>query len=219
MSIIKGISILLTTLVLSFFTGFMFSTAGAALYPPINKVASPFICSAGQMKVVEQTYHPAPGETVTTQTWSCVDKGIGESREIGIPEMALFVIPIYALIVFFPFLVIVAIWQVLIRPSSLKKQQDTDMKSSLERYKAKVNSGQMSQEQYSLMEQSLKNYYDKKSMGSSAATGVYSFKDMVNSSANEPIEEQLKKLKGLLDSRLINEKDYEKKKAEILSKL
>jgi hypothetical protein len=68
MNIKMGISILFTTLVISLFTGFMISTAGAAMYPPLNKIAAPFVCSAGQMQVDEQTYYPAPGETVTTQT-------------------------------------------------------------------------------------------------------------------------------------------------------
>jgi hypothetical protein len=217
MNIKTGISILFTTLVISLFTGFMISTAGAAMYPPLNKIAAPFVCSGGQMQVDEQTYYPAPGETVTTQTWTCVDNQTGQSRELGILGIAVFVIPIYAFIVFIPILILTAVWQILIRPASLKKQRATDLNTSMDLINKKF--GNMSQEQRALMEQSVKNYYDKKSTDSSEKGKFIAQMDTANFSTHKPVEEQLKKLKELLDSELITKQDYEKKKAEILSKL
>ena len=217
MNIKKILSILFITLALSLFTGFMVSTAGAAMYPPLNKVAAPFVCSGGKMQVDQQTYHPAPGETVVTQTWSCVDANTGESHELGILGIAMFVIPIYAIIVFIPILIVVAIWQILIRPASLKQQQAADLNTSMDLINKKF--GNVSQEQKALMEQSVKNYYDKKSTGSSAKGLSAAQSHAADFLTHKPVEEQLKKLKELLASGLITQQDYDKKKAEILSEL
>jgi hypothetical protein len=44
-----------------------------ALYPPLNKIAQPFVCPNGQMSVAVNTSNPIPGTTITQAHWYCVD--------------------------------------------------------------------------------------------------------------------------------------------------
>jgi uncharacterized membrane protein len=226
MNIKKVASVFFITVVLSLFIGFMLSTAGAALYPPINKIATPFVCFGGKMDVEEQTFHPAPGETVTTQTWSCVDGKTGESHKLGILFIALFVIPLYAVIAFFPILVIVLFWQFVIAPRDQKRQQQGYMNGAANQFKAMRDSGRINQQQYDAMVKNLKNDLEKDPSASPVKAEIKAIRDalgsqqpMVMSSMMNTSEAQLKKLKELLDTGLITQQDYDKKKAEILSRL
>lgn len=71
-----------------------------ALFPALNQIAGPFICSNGQMRVDSQTYNGLPGQTVTTLDWQCVDKQTGEAQPVN--EMSMFLINglIYGFILF-----------------------------------------------------------------------------------------------------------------------
>ncbi len=71
-----------------------------AIFPALNTIAGPFICSNGQMSVDSATYYPQPGTTVTTMDWMCVDNKTGEARPIN--ELSMFLINgvFYGLILF-----------------------------------------------------------------------------------------------------------------------
>jgi len=209
------------TLIWCLFMGVTVGSIGiGAVFPSVNLIAKPFVCPGGQMQVVTKDYHPDPTRTVTTVTTYCVDGKTGVKTELGIFPMSLYAGTICGL-VFFALTMIGISRKFITLPRSyyVPNPQSKDLDPAMAGFKSKLNSGRLSQEQYALMEQSVKNYYDKKSVNPSAAMDFNSLRDAANRSAHEPAEEQLKKLKGLLDSGLITEQDYEKKKAEVLSRL
>ena len=53
-----------------------------ALYPPLNKIAQPFVCPNGQMSVEEFTSNPIPGTTITQIYWYCLDRQSGAKTKI-----------------------------------------------------------------------------------------------------------------------------------------
>lgn len=62
------------------------SYGAGGLYPPLNKVARPFVCPNGQMTVEGFTSHPQPGTTITQIYWYCVDRQSGaKTAIIGAP--------------------------------------------------------------------------------------------------------------------------------------
>jgi len=189
---------------------FMGVTVGSigigAIFPSVNLVAKPFVCPNGQMQVVTKDYHPDPTRSVTTVTTYCVDGTTGSKTELGIFPMSLYAGTLFGL-VFFALTMIGISSKFITLPRSYyaANQQSTDLNPAMDGFKSKLNSGRLSQEQYALIEQSLKN---NRSIGAPASR-----------ISHEPVEEQLKELKGLLDSDLITKQDYEKKKTEILSRL
>jgi hypothetical protein len=194
---------------------FMGVTAGSigvgAVFPSVNLVAKPFVCPKGQMQVVTKDYHPDPTRTVTTVTTYCVDGTTGVKTQLGIFPMSLYAGTLFGL-VFFALAMIGISSKFITLPRSyyVASGQFTDLDPAIEGFKSKLRSSRLSQEQYALIEQSVKNYSGNRSTGSSAPASRIS---------HEPVEEQLKELKGLLDSNLITKQDYEKKKAEILNRL
>ena len=54
-----------------------------ALYPSLNKIAQPFVCSNGQMSVEEYTSNPMPGTTVTQIYWYCADGKSGAKTKLA----------------------------------------------------------------------------------------------------------------------------------------
>jgi hypothetical protein len=194
---------------------FMGVTVGSigigAVFPSVNLAAKPFVCPNGQMQVVTKDYHPDPTRTVTTVTTYCVDGTTGAKTQLGIFPMSLYAGTLFGL-VFFALTMIGISSKFITLPRSYyaASQQSTDLDPAMDGFKSKLRSGRLSQEQYAMMEQSLKNYSGNRSTGSLAPASRIS---------REPVEEQLKELKGLLDSSLITKQEYEKKKAEILSRL
>jgi hypothetical protein len=205
-------STLVWTFIWCLFMGVTVGSIGiGAIFPSVNLVAKPFVCPNGQMQVVTKDYHPDPTRSVTTVTTFCVDGTTGAKTQLGIFPMSLYAGVLFGL-VFFALTIIGISSKFITLPKSYYavNQQSTDLDPAMEGFKSKLRSGRLSQEQYEMMEQGVKNYYDNKSTGSSVPAGHAS---------HEPVEEQLKKLKGLLDSGLITKQDYEKKKAEVLSRL
>lgn len=130
------------TLAASVWLGFMISVTGGVLYPPINKIAKPFVCANGEMQVDEHSYYPSPGTTVTTIDWYCVNAAAGTQEAIPTLKLALFAIPIYSLIVFFPSLGIVAYWKFVIAPRNLTKNQEINMEAGTGQFQHMLNSDQ-----------------------------------------------------------------------------
>ncbi|MEP7137545.1 MAG: SHOCT domain-containing protein [Chloroflexota bacterium] len=223
MNLKKIISSLSIAVIASIWLGFMISVTGGVFYPPLNKIAKPFVCLNGDMQVDEQHYNPAPGESVTTLTWYCVDD-TGARNEIPTLKLGLFAIPIYALIVFFPILFIVVIWQLFVAPRRVVNQQAAQKDAATNQIKRMLDSGRIDQQQYDLMTKSAQDFLDRKAKGeprhSNPPVVISSGNwDLAGSSSSGREAEELKKLKGLLDSGLITQQDYDNKKAEILKRL
>jgi hypothetical protein len=71
-----------------------------ALYPPLNKVAQPFVCPNGQMSVEEITSNPIPGTTITQIYWYCVDSRSGAKTKIVDAPIHLVAGAFYGLLMF-----------------------------------------------------------------------------------------------------------------------
>jgi hypothetical protein len=94
-------STLVWTFVWCLFMGVTAISIGfGALFPSMNRIAKPFVCPRGEMKVDQQVYRPYPGNTITTLTWYCVDALSGEEQELGIFPMSLYAGLIYGLLLF-----------------------------------------------------------------------------------------------------------------------
>ncbi len=95
------LSTLLWTFIWCIFMGITAGSIGlGALLPAMNFVAKPFVCPAGQMQMESQVYNPYPGETVTQETWYCVDAATGAKAELGLFPMSLYSGTIYGLLFF-----------------------------------------------------------------------------------------------------------------------
>ncbi|MGB8646537.1 MAG: SHOCT domain-containing protein [Anaerolineae bacterium] len=91
----------------SIFMGVTATAIGlGALFPPINQVASPFVCPNGQMNYQEEASNPLPGTTYTQITWYCVDQKTGAKTELEIFPMTLYSGAFYGLLIFVAVLVI-----------------------------------------------------------------------------------------------------------------
>src|SRR4051812_19430035 len=69
-----------------------------ALYPPLNKIAQPFVCPTGQMSVEEDTSNPMPGTTITQIYWYCADGRSGAKTKIADAPIHLYAGAIYGLL-------------------------------------------------------------------------------------------------------------------------
>ena len=78
------------------FIGMMVATAGAALYPPLHRLAAPLVC-AGELDVVTEGRSYRPGEYVVSQDVYCVTPD-GARRDIGWRTMLVSTL-IYAVLV------------------------------------------------------------------------------------------------------------------------
>ena len=215
-------------LIWSLFMGVTAISIGVgAAFPPLNRIAGPFVCPNGEMRVDSQTYRPSPGTTVTTLDWQCVDKRTGEAQRIN--EMSMFLINglIYGTILF---AVIYLWWWVATKRRAQRVQQraavdvPTTHTTSLELpHRSPVirfdsldgmelqeltrmyKEGQFSEAEYNRKRTKILNRMTSQSAAAS--------------SSDVPESEELRKLKRLLDEGLITEQDYDQKKAEILSRL
>lgn len=101
-----------TILWLLVFIGFIFMGVTAvsyglgALYPPLNKIAQPFVCPNGQMSVDENTSNPIPGTTITQISWYCVDSKSGAKTKIVDTPIHLYAGAFYGLLMFVAALII-----------------------------------------------------------------------------------------------------------------
>ena len=77
-----------------------------ALYPPLNKIAQPFVCPNGQMSVEENTSNPMPGTTITQIYWYCVDNKSGAITKMVDTPIHLYAGAFYGLLMFAAALII-----------------------------------------------------------------------------------------------------------------
>jgi uncharacterized membrane protein len=223
MNLKKIFSSLLIAVLVSIWLGFMISVTGGVFYPPINKIAKPFVCLNGDMQVDEQNYNPAPGESVTTLTWYCVDNA-GTRNEIPTLKIGLFAIPIYSIIIFFPILFVIMIWQLFIAPRRLANQQAATLDAAAKQFREMLDAGRINQQQYDNLMQRTRTDLVRESKGETRHSNppvVISTnnRNLAGSSSTGREADELKKLKELLESGLITQQDYDTKKAEILKRL
>jgi hypothetical protein len=68
----KTLTELVTVFFWSMFIGVVGISIGlGALYPPLNYIAKPFVCSNGQMNFEKQTTQTAPDKTFYSADWTC----------------------------------------------------------------------------------------------------------------------------------------------------
>ena len=94
-------STLIWVFIWSIFMGITVGSIGiGAAFPAANLITAPFVCPNGKLQLSTQDYNPSPVETVTTETWYCVDNSTGSQREVGIFQMAIIAGPIYGFLLF-----------------------------------------------------------------------------------------------------------------------
>jgi hypothetical protein len=71
-----------------------------ALYPPLNKVAQPFVCPNGQMSVEGITSNPIPGTTITQIYWYCIERESGAKTKLAEAPLHLYAGVFYGLLMF-----------------------------------------------------------------------------------------------------------------------
>ena len=85
----------------SIFMGVTFVSLGlGALYPPLNKISQPFVCSRGRMDFEEASSNPMPGTTVTQIGWYCVDRASDTKTKISEAPIHLYAGGIYGTLMF-----------------------------------------------------------------------------------------------------------------------
>ncbi len=182
--------------------------AGAA-YPPINYIAAPVVCPDGQMTVESTVYNPYPGRWITTRDWYCTDPSTGVKRSLNFFEMDLVSGLVYGLALF---VVIVLLWWLVpkLRASArggaaAERQAQTDpVLAAFEELKKPYVRGAvgMDDAQVAQLEEMVRQ---ARSAGGAAISGNAA--------------RRLKELENLRASNLINQAEYEKKRAEILKSL
>ncbi len=162
-----------------------------AIFPALNTIAGPFVCSNGQMSVDSETYRPSPGTTVTTMDWMCVDNKTGEATPVN--ELSMFLING----VFYGLLLFAAI---LIGRQIMAKRRASHVALTTRLRGQHLPSA-------SLTRPTSRPTTDSQPLPRSAT------------SIDVPEAEELRKIMSLRDEGLITEEDYEQKKAEILRRL
>jgi hypothetical protein len=71
-----------------------------ALYPPLNKIAQPFVCPNGQLSVAVNASNPIPGTTITQAYWYCVDSQSGAKAKTVDTAVHLYAGAFYGLVMF-----------------------------------------------------------------------------------------------------------------------
>lgn len=103
-------SSILWTLVCCLFVGVVIISVGlGSVFPPIDRVARPFVCPNGGMKYVQRVYRPTPVETVTTTSWFCVDERTGAETELGVFPISMASGAVYGLVLFAAALIFMAV--------------------------------------------------------------------------------------------------------------
>lgn len=179
------------TLLVAIWAGFMVATAGAALYPPVTSIVTPFVCS-GQAQTDSRTFSTRPGETIVTREFNCIgDNGKPESVML---ETLAATFAVYALIAFL-LLTLLGLWRgrkgaaadPLAAPASAPAPAAAPIIPELRTRNAGLDESP--------------------------------FRLHPAAAAGNGIEARLEVLNGLREAGLISDADYEAKKAEILSRL
>lgn len=195
MSGLKITSIVLTFIWCLFMGVTAISIGFGALYPPMNRIAAPFVCANGEMRFEQTTSRPLPGTTYVLTAWYCVDGSTGRKTELDIFPMALYAGLIYGFILF----VVVFIGMIVLanRRASKQGEQNSGHDAELDELLALEKSQRMRGSDN--QEDSLRLTHKTE-----AATDATA---------------RMAELKKLRDANLISDAEYEGKRAEILREL
>lgn len=71
--------------VIALFIGFLFASAVGALFPIVNKIAAPLVCSHGTFQTQQDIY--TYNDQLVTSTAFCIDNKTGEKQDISTPTI------------------------------------------------------------------------------------------------------------------------------------
>lgn len=235
-------------LIASLFIGLMIATAGGAVYPPLIKVAAPFVCE-GEFVVESRRYSRGPGHTGVQRNFFCVNSQTGARQEVTLYAVFIAFLVYSGIIFGAGLLVIVPLVFILgklgkrgaggtqtgwpqnfapnLRPASgpgaaPRSTAITQTKIIFNGREYK-SADEMPPEARAAYEQAMSVFTDADRNGIPDI-----FEGKINPAARpspppsgesaDPAE-RLRKLKELFDSGLITEQEYEAKRAEILSQM
>lgn len=227
-------------LVTSLFTGLMIATAGAALYTPLFKIAAPVVCD-GEFKIESHRYSNRPGQSGVSHTIYCRNTATGEQTEITFYTVFIAFLLYSALI----FVALLLLTPVLILPVRLLKGQlKPTAASDFQALSARLVGSPVSRVTTIMPARIVFNgreYRSADEMPADARSAYEQamsvFKDSDRNGVPDLFESggppapsttataagdtaaRLTKLKELRDAGLITAREYETKKAEILSEL
>ena len=98
----------LGTFLVAIWAGFMVATAGAAVYPPVTALVTPFVCGGRGAQVDSQTFSNRPGQTIVTRDFQCI--GENGKAESAMTRTLVATGAAYALIAFL-LLTLVGLWR------------------------------------------------------------------------------------------------------------
>lgn len=179
-------------LAISLFLGAMIGVAGGALYPPLNHIAAPLICS-GKLETVSSSYSYKPGQQGVTRELFCI--GDDGSRQ-PITVKGLFVSSlIYAIALF-------ALWPLLMLP-----------------FRYLLSRGARRAGSY--VADRLRGFVSRETTTPNWAKSIKGIRiETVRPPApTDTIEDRLRELARLRDVGAITPGDYDARKREILSEL
>ncbi len=212
-----------------------------AIFPALNGIAQPFICSNGHMQVLTSTSHPQPGVTYTAEKYQCADNRTGEARDVNQWSMFLINGLIYGTILF----AVIMIWwwirskrrarlvadRAAVDESNSYTSVDVPAGAyvtSLDKYELQeltrqYKAGQFSEKEYqrkrkAILDQVAGRVTPETTSGANM-TPRHATVSAGTSNKTYEIENDLAQLKKLRDEGLITEQDYEQKKLEILSRM
>ena len=249
-SALKTVSFLVlggVLLAISLFIGLMIATAGGAVYPPLIKVAAPFVCD-GEFVIESRRYSREPGHTGTQRMVYCVDAATGARHEVTLYAVFIAFL-VYSGIIFIAALAaLTPLTFIMFRSSKktaaritagLSKTYAPDAWPASGPFtaprKAAVtpariifkgreysNADEMPAEARAAYEQAMSVFTDADRNG---IPDIFEGKMNPAARPSQPTPEsadpaeRLRKLKELFDAGLITEEEHEAKRAEILSRM
>ena len=235
-------------LAISLFIGLMIATAGGAVYPPLIKVAAPFVCD-GEFVIESRRYSRGPGHTGTQRMFYCVDAQTGAQEEVTIYAVFIAFL-IYSGIIFGAALLVLTPLTFIIFRSSKKtaaritaglshtrtplawpasgphtapRQARVTPARIIFNGREYANADEMPAEARAAYEQAMGVFTDADRNGipdifEGAGRNRATGTEQAASGSADPAE-RLRKLKELFAAGLITEQEYETKRAEILSQM
>lgn len=235
-------------LAISLFIGLMIATAGGAVYPPLIKVAAPFVCD-GEFVIESQRYSRGPGHTGVQRMFYCVGERTGVREEVTLYAVFIAFL-VYSGLIFVAALAVLAPLTFIVFRSSKKtaaritaglsptptplawpasgpftapRQAAVTQARIIFNGREYANAEEMPAEARAAYEQAMNVFTDADRNGipdifEGAGRNTTSRPAQPTSGNTDPAE-RLRKLKELFAAGLITEQEYEAKRSEILSQM
>ncbi len=251
-SALKTVSFLVlggVLLAISLFIGLMIATAGGAVYPPLIKVAAPFVCE-DEFVIESSRYSRGPGHSGVERKFFCVDAPTGARQEVTLYAVFIAFL-VYSAMVFAAALAVLTPLSFIMfrsakktaeritaglpktqtpgaRPSSASpaaapRKPAATQARIIFNGREYANADEMPPEARAAYEQAMSVFADADRNGVPDI-----FEGAGTNPASRPAQatggsadpaERLRKLKELFDTGLITKEEYEAKRGEILSQM